>query len=105
MMSLTGLFGLVLLSVIFGTRSIESGLEERIETTLKNNGITEVEVRAEARDVLVVGEVPSEEVTRSLRAAAASCCWRCAAARSSRSSCCARCCSASSCRQAESPSR
>lgn len=62
MMTLTALFGLVLLAVIFGTRSIERGLEERIQNTLRANGITEVEVRATARDVLVVGKVPSEDL-------------------------------------------
>ncbi|NND02125.1 MAG: OmpA family protein [Acidimicrobiia bacterium] len=66
MMNLIILAGLVIGAVIFGTRSIESGLEERISTTLKNNGVTEVEVRATARDVLVVGEVPSEELIDSV---------------------------------------
>ncbi len=66
MMNVIILTGLIMAAVIFGTRTIESGLEDRISTTLKNNGVTEVEVRATARDVLVVGEVPSEALIASV---------------------------------------
>jgi OOP family OmpA-OmpF porin len=62
MMNLVIFAGLVIGAVIFGTRTIESGLEDRIKTTLENNDVTVLEVRATARDVLVVAEVDSEDV-------------------------------------------
>lgn len=60
MMSLIGLLALIVLGVIFGTRSIERGLQERIAATLQDRGLTELEVQVEGRDVLVFGDVPAE---------------------------------------------
>ncbi|MCP3974884.1 MAG: OmpA family protein [bacterium] len=60
MLGLTILMALVVFAVIFGTRTIEIGLETTIEETLKANDITNIEVRATGRDVLVVGEVNEE---------------------------------------------
>lgn len=62
MMSMTAVLGLMLLAVMFGSRSIDRGLEERILNTLEANGISDVEVISSAREVLVVGEVPSEDL-------------------------------------------
>ncbi len=61
MMALTGLLALIVFAVFFGMRSIEGGLEDRIADGLEARGVTEVEVRATARDVLVVGVVSSED--------------------------------------------
>jgi OOP family OmpA-OmpF porin len=60
MMSMTGLVALIVLAVFFGTRSIESGLENKIAADLEGFEVTEIDVRAEARDVLVVGLVSDE---------------------------------------------
>ena len=62
MMNLIVLFGIIVAAVFFGTNSIESSIENEIADTLLANGVTEVEVIATARDVLVVGEVPSEDL-------------------------------------------
>lgn len=61
MLVVTVLTALVVFAAIFGTRSIEQGLEAEIEGTLKANNISDIEVRATGRDVLVVGKVPEEE--------------------------------------------
>lgn len=61
MMSLTGLLALIILGVIFGTRSIERSLAETITQSLQAAGLTELEVEVEGRDVLVFGDVPQEE--------------------------------------------
>jgi len=61
MMSLTGMLVLIILGVIFGTRSIERGLAETITQSLQAAGLTELEVEVEGRDVLVFGDVPTEE--------------------------------------------
>jgi len=61
MMNLIVMSALIVGAVIFGTRTIESGLEERISETLKREGVTEVEVRATAQHVLVVGAADSQE--------------------------------------------
>jgi outer membrane protein OmpA-like peptidoglycan-associated protein len=61
MMSLIGLMGLIILGVIFGTKSIDRGLEARIERHLQESGLTELEVQVEYRDVLVFGDVSAEE--------------------------------------------
>lgn len=61
MLGLTILMALIVFAVIFGTRTIERGLESTIEATLKANDLTGVEVRATGRDVLVVGEVNEED--------------------------------------------
>ncbi len=62
MMSLMGLLALIVASVIFGTRSIERGLEQRIEENLAAAGLTDLEVEVTGRDVLVFGDVPTEEL-------------------------------------------
>ncbi len=61
MMSLIGLLALIVLGVVFGTKSIEQGLEERITQTLHGGGLTGLEVQVKGRDVLVFGDVPQEE--------------------------------------------
>jgi outer membrane protein OmpA-like peptidoglycan-associated protein len=61
MMSLIGLLALIVLGVVFGTKSIERGLEERITQTLHGGGLTGLEVKVKGRDVLVFGDVPQEE--------------------------------------------
>lgn len=60
MMSMTGLVGLIVLAVFFGARSIESGLETKVAEDLAQFEVTEIEVRAEARDIFVIGIVPDE---------------------------------------------
>jgi outer membrane protein OmpA-like peptidoglycan-associated protein len=66
MMSLIGLLALIILGVIFGTRSIERGLQERIEQHLQASNLTGLEVQVEGRDVLVFGDVPNEEHIREV---------------------------------------
>jgi len=66
MMSLIGLMALIILGVIFGTRSIERGLQENIEERLRATNLTGLEVQVEGRDVLVFGDVPSEEEIRDV---------------------------------------
>ena len=60
MMSLTGLLVLVVLGVVFGMKSIESGLEEQIRQDLAVFELADLEVQAKARDVLVIGAVTEE---------------------------------------------
>jgi len=61
MMSVTGLFALIVLAAFFGVRSIENGLEAKIAEDLAQFEVTQIDVIAEARDVVVAGLVPDEE--------------------------------------------
>lgn len=66
MMALIGLSGLIVIGVIFGTKSIERGLEERIHQNLQAAGLDNLEVQVEGRDVLVFGDVTTDDQIREV---------------------------------------
>ena len=67
MMSLTGLLALVVLGVVFGMKSIESGLEDQVRQDLAAFELADLEVQAKARDVLVIGAVTDEETIAAVQ--------------------------------------